>query len=55
MYVGHRPGSDLALLWLWHRQLSTAPIPPLVWESPYAAGADLKKKKKKKEKKSLAF
>ena len=24
--VGHRPGSDLALLWLWHRLVAAAPI-----------------------------
>ena len=55
--VDHRQGSDPALLWLWHRPASTAPILPLAWEPPYAAGVaperqkDKKKKKKKKEKK----
>ena len=56
--VGHRCGSDLdlVLLWLWHRLESTAPIGPLAWEPPYAAGAALEKakgqKKKKKKKKN---
>ena len=27
--VGHRHGSDLALLWLWRRPVATAPIRPL--------------------------
>ena len=31
--------SDPALLWLWCRLVATAPIIPLAWESPYAAGA----------------
>uniref|UniRef100_A0A8D1SH77 Sulfotransferase n=1 Tax=Sus scrofa TaxID=9823 RepID=A0A8D1SH77_PIG len=56
--VGCRRGSDPALLWLWHRPVATAPIGPLAWEPPYAAGAaqeigttskDKKKKKKKKK------
>ena len=46
--VGCRWGSDLALLWLWCRLVATAPIRPLAWETPYAAGVALKKKKKKK-------
>jgi len=37
--VGCRLGSDLALLWLWRRLVATAPIQPLAWEPPYAAGA----------------
>ena len=41
--VGHRHGSDPALLWLWHRPATTAPIQPLAWESPYAVGAALKR------------
>ena len=43
---GHRHGSDLALLWLWHRLAAVAPIGPLAWEPPYAARAALKKKEK---------
>ena len=49
--VIHRCGSDLALLWLWHRLTATAPIQPLAWESPYAMDVALKKKEKKKKKK----
>ena len=37
--VGCRRGLDPELLWLWHRPLATAPIGPLAWEPPYAAGA----------------
>ena len=33
---------------LWCRPVATAPIQPLAWESPYAAGAALKRPKKKK-------
>ena len=44
------------LLWLWRRPVATAPIGPLAWEPPYAAGAaqeiatttTTKKTKKKK-------
>jgi len=43
--VGHRYGSDLALLWLWHRPAATAPIRPLAWEPPYAAGVAPKRQK----------
>ena len=43
--VGHRHGSDLALLWLWHRTAAAAPIRPLAWEPPYTASAALKSKK----------
>ena len=45
--VGHRHGSDLALLWLWCRLVATALIPPLAWEPPYATGVALKRQKKK--------
>ena len=37
--VGRRHGSDLVLLWLWHRPGATTPIRPLAWEPPYAARA----------------
>ena len=50
--VGRRHGLDLALLWLWHRLATTAPIGPLAWEPPYAMGAALKRQKKKKGKKN---
>ena len=44
--VGHRCGSDLAMMWLWHRLEATAPIPPLAWEPPYAMGMALKRQNK---------
>ena len=43
--VGRRRGSYLVLLWLWCRPVATAPIRPLAWEPPYAAGAALEKTK----------
>ena len=48
--VGHRRGPDLALLWLWHRLAAVAPIRPLGWEPPYAAGVVLKRQKNKASK-----
>ena len=48
--VNRRYGSDLALLWLWHRLVATASIWPLVWKPPYAVGVALKSKKQKKKK-----
>ena len=53
--IGHRCGSDLALLWLWHRPAATAPIRSLAWEAPYAAGAALKRQKTKRQKKNFFF
>ena len=47
--VGHRHGSDPALLWLCHRLASVILIQPLAWEPAYVAGVALKSKKKKKE------
>ena len=35
------------MLWLWLRTAAVAPIEPLAWEPPYAAGAALKREKKK--------
>ena len=52
--VGCRHGSDPALLWLWCRLAATAPIQPLAWEPPYAAGAAQEIAKRQKKKKSLA-
>ena len=49
--VGHRHGSDPALLWLWGRLTGIAPIRPLAWEPPYAEGEALKSKEGKKERK----
>ena len=55
--VGCRRGSDLAWLWLWHWPASVAPIRPLIWEPPYAAGVALesKKAKNKKQKNQTCF
>ena len=39
----HRNGSDLVLLWLWHRLGAVALIGPLAWEPLYAEGAALKR------------
>ena len=50
--VNYRCGSDLALLWLWHRPTAAAPIQPLAWELPYAAGVAPQKKKFKNERDS---
>ena len=53
--VGCRCGSDPALLWLWYRLVATAPIRPLAWEPPYAAGAaqEMAKRQKTKNKKEV--
>ena len=45
--IGHRCGSDLVLLWLWHRPAAVPPFQPLAWELPCTAGVTLKSKKKK--------
>ena len=49
-----RFGSDPALLWLWRRLAATAPIQPLAWEPPYAAGVaqEMAKKQTNKKKKN---
>ena len=46
--VGHRHGY-LALLWLWHRPVATAPIWPRTWELSYSVGRALKRKKERKK------
>ena len=48
--MGGRCGSDLALLWLWHRLAAAALFRPLAWEFPYAAGVALKKRQKQERK-----
>ena len=48
--VGHRHGSDPALLWLCRRPAATALIRPLAWEPPYVSGAALEKTKRQKKK-----
>ena len=47
--VGRRCNSDLALLWLWRRPAAVAPIGPLAWELPRAAGADIEKAKQQQQ------
>ena len=47
--VGCRRGLDPALLWFWCRPVSTAPIGPLAWEPPYAAGVAQEKAKRQKQ------
>ena len=44
--VGHRRGSDLALLWLWCRPAAIAPTGPLAWEPPSAVGVALENTKR---------
>ena len=44
--VGCRLSSDLALPWLWYRQVAEALSRPLAWEPPYAAGVALKRQSK---------
>ena len=51
--IGHRLGSDLALLWLWRKPAATALIRLLAWEPPYASGEALKGQKDKKKKNSI--
>ena len=48
--VGHRHGSDPALLWLWHRPAVATLIQPQAWELSYVLGSPHLKKKKKKKK-----
>ena len=53
--VGRRCGLDLALLWLWYRPAAEAPIQPLAWEPPYAAGVDQEMAKRPKKKKKFLY
>ena len=41
---------DPELLWLWCRPAAIAPIRPLAWEPPYAAGRALEMAKRQKKK-----
>ena len=50
--VGRRCGSDMVLLWLWHRLAAVASIRPLAWEPPYSRGSGPRKGKKTKLKKN---
>ena len=48
--MGHRRGSDLALLWLWHRPVAAAPIKiPSLGTSSICHGCGPKKDKKTKK------
>ena len=49
--VGHRCGSDMALLWLilWCTPAAAGPSQPLAGEISYARGAALKRKKKNRK------
>ena len=51
--VGRRWSSDLVLLRLWHRPAAVAPIGPLAWKPPYAAGGALKYNRKQTNKQKL--
>ena len=48
-HTGCRCGSDLVLLWLWHRPAAVALVRPLAWEPPYAGFVALEKTEKKKK------
>ena len=50
--LGRRCSSVLAWLWLWCMLAAAAPIRPLAWELPHAAGAaqEMAKRQKKKRK-----
>ena len=45
----HDCGCVPMLLWLQHRLAAVAPIKPLAWEPPYAAGVAQKDKNKKRK------
>ena len=51
--VGCRHGSDPARLWLWWRPAAVAPIRPLAWDAPDAAGTALKRQRENKERTSF--
>ena len=52
--VGHRHGSDPALLWLWLWPAAVALIKPIAWEPPYASDALKSKKQKQTNKTQMA-
>ena len=51
--VGCKHGLDLALLWLWYRFTTTAPIRPLAWEPPYAMDVAIERQKDKQKQKTI--
>ena len=50
MWLGCGIAVTVALVWLWRRAATAAPIRPLAWELPKAVGAALKSQKKRKKK-----
>ena len=50
--VGCRCGSNLALLWRWHRLAAAALIRPLALDLRYAIGEALKKTKQQQQQKT---
>ena len=47
-------GSHVAVaVWLWYRPAAAAPIQPLAWEHPYAAGVAPEMAKRQKKKNSF--
>ena len=52
--LGHRCGSDLALLWLWRPEVA-APIWPLAQQLPHAVREAIKRKKRRKRKKEIRW
>ena len=48
--VGLRCSSDLAMLWLWCRLATAAPIPSLAWELPLCPKAVKRKERRGREK-----
>ena len=55
VYVDHRHGSALMLLWLWYRPAGVALIQPQAWELLYAAGVVLKKTHTKRQKQKRIY
>ena len=53
MSCGRRCGSDPVLLWLWRGLAAVAPIGPLAWKFPSAAGTALKSKTKQTNKNTI--
>ena len=51
--IGRRRSLDPELLWLWCRPVATAPVRPLAWEPPNAAGSSPRKDKKTNFKKKI--
>ena len=47
--AGHRCGTDLAFLWLWHRLAAAALTQPLAWEPLYVTFVVQKRKKERNE------